>query len=63
MNRGVDTLGFPLAIMEGQRTSGDGLQAIRPFLEQTGVDPSGASLADGRGKERADHFSPLRRSP
>ena len=58
MNRGADTLVFLLAVKEGQRTFGEGLQAIRPFLEQIGVDPAGVSLADGRGNERADLFSP-----
>jgi serine-type D-Ala-D-Ala carboxypeptidase/endopeptidase (penicillin-binding protein 4) len=58
MNRGADTLVFLLAAKEGQRTFSEGLQAIRPFLEQIGVDPTGVSLADGRGNERADLFSP-----
>jgi serine-type D-Ala-D-Ala carboxypeptidase/endopeptidase (penicillin-binding protein 4) len=58
MNRGADTLVFLLAVKEGQRTFSEGLQAIRPFLEQIGVDPAGVSLADGRGNERADLFSP-----
>jgi serine-type D-Ala-D-Ala carboxypeptidase/endopeptidase (penicillin-binding protein 4) len=54
MNRGADTLVFLLAVKEDQRTFGEGLQAIQPFLEQIGVDPAGVSLADGRGNERAD---------
>jgi len=58
MNRGADTLVLLLAVKEGQRTFSEGLQAIRPFLEQIGVDPAGVSLADGRGNERADLFSP-----
>jgi D-alanyl-D-alanine carboxypeptidase/D-alanyl-D-alanine-endopeptidase (penicillin-binding protein 4) len=58
MNRGADTLIFLLAVKEGQRTFGEGLQAIRPFLEQIGIDPASVSLADGRGNERADLFSP-----
>ena len=58
MNQGADTLIFLLAVKEGQRTFSDGLQAIRPFLEQIGVDPTSVSLADGRGNERADLFSP-----
>jgi D-alanyl-D-alanine carboxypeptidase/D-alanyl-D-alanine-endopeptidase (penicillin-binding protein 4) len=58
MNRGADTLVFLLAVKEGQRTFDEGLQAIRPFLERIGVDPSAVSLADGRGNERADLFSP-----
>jgi D-alanyl-D-alanine carboxypeptidase/D-alanyl-D-alanine-endopeptidase (penicillin-binding protein 4) len=58
LNQGADTLVFLLAVKEGQRTFSEGLQAIRPFLEQTGVDPTGVSLADGRGNERADLFSP-----
>jgi serine-type D-Ala-D-Ala carboxypeptidase/endopeptidase (penicillin-binding protein 4) len=58
MNRGADTLVFLLAVKKGQRTFDEGLQAIRRFLEQIGVDPAGVSLADGRGNERADLFSP-----
>jgi D-alanyl-D-alanine carboxypeptidase/D-alanyl-D-alanine-endopeptidase (penicillin-binding protein 4) len=58
MNRGADTLVFLLAVKEGQRTFDEGLQAIRPFLERIGVDPAAVSLADGRGNERADLFSP-----
>ena len=58
MNRGADTLVFLLAVKAGLRTFGEGLQAIRPFLEETGVDPADVSLADGRGNERADLFSP-----
>ncbi len=58
MNRGADTLVFLLAVKDGQRTFGDGVQAIRPFLEQIGVDSVAVSLADGRGNERADLFSP-----
>jgi D-alanyl-D-alanine carboxypeptidase/D-alanyl-D-alanine-endopeptidase (penicillin-binding protein 4) len=58
MNRGADTLVFLLAVKKGQRTFSEGLEAIRPFLEQIGVDPSAVSLADGRGNERADLFSP-----
>jgi len=58
MNRGADTLVFLLAVKEGRRTFSEGLQAIQPFLEQIGVDPAGVSLADGRGNERADLFSP-----
>lgn len=58
MNRGADTLVFLLAAKEGKRTFEEGLQAIRPFLEQIGVDPAAVSLADGRGNERTDLFSP-----
>ncbi len=58
MNQGADTLVFLLAVKEGQRTFSEGLQAIRLFLEKIGVDPTGVSLADGRGNERSDLFSP-----
>ena len=58
MNRGADTLVFLLAVKDGKRTFEDGLAAIGPFLEGIGVDPAAISLADGRGNERADLFSP-----
>ena len=58
MNRGADTLVFLLAVKNGKRTVADGLAAIRPFLEGIGADPTAISLADGRGNERADLFSP-----
>ena len=58
MNRGADTLVFLLAVKDGKRTFAEGLQAIRPFLEGIGAVPAVISLADGRGNERADLFSP-----
>jgi len=58
MNRGADTLVFLLAVKEDRTAFEDGLQAIRPFLKQIGVEPGAVSLADGRGNERADLFSP-----
>lgn len=58
MNRGADTLVFLLAIHEGKKSFDDGLAAIKPFLQTLGVDASAVSLADGRGNERADLFSP-----
>jgi D-alanyl-D-alanine carboxypeptidase/D-alanyl-D-alanine-endopeptidase (penicillin-binding protein 4) len=58
LNQGADTLVFLLAVHDGQRTFDDGLAAIKPFLASLGVDASAISLADGRGNERADLFSP-----
>ncbi len=58
MNRGADTLVFLLAIHEGARSFEEGLAAMKPFLERLGVDATAISLADGRGNERADLFSP-----
>jgi serine-type D-Ala-D-Ala carboxypeptidase/endopeptidase (penicillin-binding protein 4) len=58
MNRGADTPVFLLAVKEGKRAIEDGLQAIRPFLDQIGVDAAAVSLGDGRGNERTDLFSP-----
>jgi D-alanyl-D-alanine carboxypeptidase/D-alanyl-D-alanine-endopeptidase (penicillin-binding protein 4) len=58
MNRGADTLVFLLALKEGKRTFDDGLAALKPFLESLGVDAAAISLADGRGNEWADLFSP-----
>lgn len=58
LNRGADTLVFLLAIHDGNREFADGLAAIKPFLESLDVDAAAISLADGRGNERADLFSP-----
>ena len=58
MNRGADTLVFLLAVHEGKRTFDDGLAAIKPFLDELGVDASAISLGDGRGNDSADLFSP-----
>lgn len=58
LNQGADTLVFLLAIHDGKREFAEGLAAIKPFLESLGVDASAISLADGRGNERADLFSP-----
>lgn len=58
MNQHADLLIFLLALKQGETSFAAGLQQIRPFLEQLGLDPDALSLSDGRGNEYTDLFSP-----
>jgi D-alanyl-D-alanine carboxypeptidase/D-alanyl-D-alanine-endopeptidase (penicillin-binding protein 4) len=58
MNQHADMLIFLLALKHGETSFAAGLQQIRPFLQQVGLDPDEVSLSDGRGNEYTDLFSP-----
>ena len=46
------------ALKHGETSFAAGLQQIRPFLQQIGLDPDEVSLSDGRGNEYTDLFRP-----
>lgn len=54
----ADTLVMLLGAGNGAGSWDAGFAAIRETLVELGVDPAAISLADGRGNERADMFSP-----
>jgi len=58
MNQDADMLIFLLALKHGDTTFDAGLEQIPPFLRSLGLDPLQISLADGRGNEYTDLFSP-----
>ena len=57
-NQHADLLIFLLALHNGKTTYDEGMQAVRSVVEQAGIDPAAVSLADGRGNEFTDLFSP-----
>ncbi len=54
----ADTLVMLLGAGNGAGSWDAGFAAIREMLIDLGIDPAAISLADGRGNERADMFSP-----
>jgi D-alanyl-D-alanine carboxypeptidase/D-alanyl-D-alanine-endopeptidase (penicillin-binding protein 4) len=58
MNVQADTLIMLLAAKNGQRTLGEGMQLLAPFVRKAGIDPATLSLSDGRGNEYTDLFTP-----
>lgn len=58
LNIWADTLVMLLGAGNGDGSWDAGFAAIRETLTGLGVDPEAISLADGRGNERADMFSP-----
>jgi D-alanyl-D-alanine carboxypeptidase/D-alanyl-D-alanine-endopeptidase (penicillin-binding protein 4) len=57
MNLHADTLVFLLALKNGKTEFEDGMAQIAAFLTRAGLDPSLASLSDGRGNVYTDLFS------
>ena len=58
MNVQADTLIMLIAAKNGQRTLGEGMELLQPFVRKAGIDPTTLSLSDGRGNEYTDLFTP-----
>jgi D-alanyl-D-alanine carboxypeptidase/D-alanyl-D-alanine-endopeptidase (penicillin-binding protein 4) len=58
MNQHADLLIMLLALKAGETSFAAGMNQIRVFLEDIGLDPGLVSLSDGRGNEYTDLFSP-----
>jgi D-alanyl-D-alanine carboxypeptidase/D-alanyl-D-alanine-endopeptidase (penicillin-binding protein 4) len=58
MNVQADTLIMLIAARNGQRTLGEGMALLQPFIRKAGVDPASLMLSDGRGNEYTDLFTP-----
>jgi len=58
MNVQADTLIMLIAAKNGQRTLGEGMELLQPFVRKAGIDPATLSLSDGRGNEYTDLFTP-----
>jgi D-alanyl-D-alanine carboxypeptidase/D-alanyl-D-alanine-endopeptidase (penicillin-binding protein 4) len=57
-NQHADMLIFLLALKAGETDFESGVQAIRPIIEQAGIDPALVAISDGRGNVYTDLFSP-----
>lgn len=58
MNRQADTLVVLIGAKNGKRTLDESMPLLAPFIRKAGIDPTTMSLADGRGNDYSDLFSP-----